>query len=1409
MNTSTAINKSQPCCNTFVTSILNSRVKKQMLLFLTFLVFSVYAFAQQPAANLDQLRNGSAASPNDPGQWVNGNLGSQNSHYSEGMSAAYRTIMTNMPANTVVNLTLEYDVKHSGRHAIDYLTSYDRIEPHVLSYGHTAEEIDPTIGTSFMENLGFMNFTIPLFPDYVTSPVPNQPEDSFNNLGAAEKQMTMWGGTITGISYGPLADLSQSNEPQAITVTFTTDSDGGEVLLAWGGHIGSRHDWGSDINGVPLSAGGISGSPYHMRLIDWNLNNLGNQDRSLSADAVAAPPDCEVTGADLVCPQEENIYTVAVEGATNPVLNWELILSNGSTATFDPIPTNSDTSVTVNSGTTGGNYIVKVTVTADEGEVFCQVDATVISIEADAGADAELTCTILEVTLDGSGSSTNPDANLSYSWSGPGGFTADTEDITVSAVGTYTLTVTDLDNGCFATDSAEVSADENAPTADAGADAELTCTILEVTLDGSGSSTNPDANLSYSWSGPGGFTADTEDITVSAVGTYTLTVTDLDNGCFATDSAEVTEDINKPEVSLDEVGPFCIDDDSVQLQGSPLGGVWSGDVSPEGVFNPANGSGTFTVTYTFVNEDGNGCEESATISIVVNPLPEVFIDTIDPLCIDADAVQLVGSPAGGTWSGTGVDENGLFDPSVAGAGDTVITYSYTDNGGGEQDCNSLVLTAVFDGDLSGGLPKGVELYVLHDIANLSIYGLGSANNGGGTDGQEFTFPEVSATAGSFIYVASESTGFNSWFGFDPDYTTGAMGINGDDAIELFKNGVVIDTYGDPNVNGDGEVWDYTDSWAYRNASTGPDGETFVSGNWTILGLGGLDGETGTNAQASNPIPVGTYFNSVNTCASEGTGCSNSAEITISVEPLPDVSIEEVDVLCINDDAYQLVGSPDFGTWSGIGVDENGLFDPGVGSQTITYTYIDDLGCENSATVDITVSELPTIEAADPVCNDPSEFGFYSVEVTVNEGTVSSAYTTTDQGGNVWLISDIPNGTNATITVTNQFDCESSIEVQAPDCICIELEVSYTDVTCFGENDGTITAIASPGATITVNGLPYDENALYEPGEYTITAFYEGNDNSDCLISEVIEIIEPEFVDFDVTSTDVTALGLDDGTITVTNLSEGATYTIQSIDDPLGPDLSMQEFFAAGQYIVTATVLNNESSETLNNRSKGNADQNRVVNPCIKQVLVTISEPEMLVDILYDFVPEDLRCRATNDTYMYCATTGTSGDIVSFSWNLDSESDGWEIIGSSNEDIVSFKPGRGQATFTVSVIDEFGNIAENSSQITSNCNRPNDIDPNITILNVNITTNRPRNRSTVYPNPIKNKMTIKFDNTVTSDVKIEVSNQLGKVIRTKQYDKSRRGISNLEFDFSGLPNQMYYVKIITDSGTEIKRVILNR
>ena len=175
------------------------------------------------------------------------------------------------------------------------------------------------------------------------------------------------------------------------------------------------------------------------------------------------------------------------------------------------------------------------------------------------------------------------------------------------------------------------------------------------------------------------------------------------------------------------------------------------------------------------------------------------------------------------------------------------------------NAQDLVITGVYDGPRSGGTPKGVELYVINNIADLSGYGLGSANNGGGSDGEEFTFPADAATAGDFIYVATEDVEFPIWFGFAPNYTDASMSINGDDAIELFMNGNVIDVFGDIDVDGTGEPWEHLDGWAYRNDGTGPDGSTFVVGNFSYSGIDVWDNDgANTNATSASPFPTGTY-----------------------------------------------------------------------------------------------------------------------------------------------------------------------------------------------------------------------------------------------------------------------------------------------------------------------------------------------------------------------------------------------------------------------------------------------------------------------------------------------------------------------------------------------------------------------
>ncbi len=180
----------------------------------------------------------------------------------------------------------------------------------------------------------------------------------------------------------------------------------------------------------------------------------------------------------------------------------------------------------------------------------------------------------------------------------------------------------------------------------------------------------------------------------------------------------------------------------------------------------------------------------------------------------------------------------------------------------------LLITGVFDGPLTGGLPKLVELYACDDIEDMSVYGIGSASNGGGTDGVEYTFPSGFVAAGTSLYVSSEAgASFQTYFGVPFTYNAGAaVSINGDDAIELFYipvggSPIVVDTFGDityPTGTGASLPWYHLDGWAKRNTMTGPDGGTFVLANWTFSGINATDLCT-TNAGCASVYPLGTGF----------------------------------------------------------------------------------------------------------------------------------------------------------------------------------------------------------------------------------------------------------------------------------------------------------------------------------------------------------------------------------------------------------------------------------------------------------------------------------------------------------------------------------------------------------------------
>lgn len=174
----------------------------------------------------------------------------------------------------------------------------------------------------------------------------------------------------------------------------------------------------------------------------------------------------------------------------------------------------------------------------------------------------------------------------------------------------------------------------------------------------------------------------------------------------------------------------------------------------------------------------------------------------------------------------------------------------------------VVLTGVLDGPRTGGKPKALELFLDEDVADLSKWGIGDARNGAAFRSPSFQL-SGGALAGDFLYVASESEQFEAYFGFKPDFVTGTLGINGNDAVGLWMDTVLVDVFGDPaEVSGSSDfcaAWSYRDSFAYRKPGTGPS-PAFDAADWYLPGNDYLDsqGTSGVNGDKGVRFPLGAY-----------------------------------------------------------------------------------------------------------------------------------------------------------------------------------------------------------------------------------------------------------------------------------------------------------------------------------------------------------------------------------------------------------------------------------------------------------------------------------------------------------------------------------------------------------------------
>ena len=203
---------------------------------------------------------------------------------------------------------------------------------------------------------------------------------------------------------------------------------------------------------------------------------------------------------------------------------------------------------------------------------------------------------------------------------------------------------------------------------------------------------------------------------------------------------------------------------------------------------------------------------------------------------------------------------------------TVTFYCYSQS--------ALRLQGIIDFDLTSGgyTGKAIHLFVGTSINDLSQYGIGVANNGNGGDGQEYTFPTISVDDGDHILLARDSSALSSYLGvcyqmFDVIIiASNAIDQNGNDAIELYKDSIVIQTFGDISVDGTGTPWEYLDSWAYR---TGSFSSSFNISAWTFGGVECTIGSL-TTQTSSCPYPF---------CATSNTE-NNLRDIFLNIYPNP-------------------------------------------------------------------------------------------------------------------------------------------------------------------------------------------------------------------------------------------------------------------------------------------------------------------------------------------------------------------------------------------------------------------------------------------------------------------------------------------------------------------------------------------
>jgi gliding motility-associated-like protein len=241
----------------------------------------------------------------------------------------------------------------------------------------------------------------------------------------------------------------------------------------------------------------------------------------------------------------------------------------------------------------------------------------------------------------------------SYSWTGPGGYTSSSQNISNLTQGNYTVTVTDA-NGCIKNGSATI----NPPPPLSFTSTTSNYNGFNISCYGKSDGSINIGNITgtapytYSWTGPGGYTSSSQNISGLVSGTYQLVITDK-NTCTATGSFTLSDQGKMSMIITSSLSYFG--DYNINCRDSLTGTIDINPVNPAGTVTYLWSDGLISKTrtnlgagtYNVIILDQNNCHTDSTVTLTEPDSIKIGFEVVQAFCPDSPDGQITTTVTGG------------------------------------------------------------------------------------------------------------------------------------------------------------------------------------------------------------------------------------------------------------------------------------------------------------------------------------------------------------------------------------------------------------------------------------------------------------------------------------------------------------------------------------------------------------------------------------------------------------------------------------------------------------------------------------------------------------------------------------------------------------------------------------------